>query len=187
MLEQGGIVVFPTDTVYGIACNASNIESVKKLYNIKRRDYEKPMMVLVGNIGDIYKYTDVLGENTKKLIEKFWPGPLSLVLNKSKVIPYYITNGSEKVGIRCTSNRVAQLILNKCNFPVVVTSANISNYENCYNIEQIVSQFKLNVDIYIDGGPLESNKPSTIVEIDKEEVKIIREGVIKKEEVYKCL
>ncbi|HAN09093.1 MAG TPA: threonylcarbamoyl-AMP synthase [Clostridiales bacterium] len=187
MLEQGRIVVFPTETVYGMACNGCNIESVKKIYHIKRREYEKPMMILIGNMGDLYKYIDIVEENTKKLIEKFWPGPLSLILKKSNLIPDYITNGSDKVCIRYTSNKVAQLIINKCDFPVVVTSANISNYENCQKLEQIVAQFKMNVDLYIEGGPIERNIPSTIVEVDKNEIKLIREGVIKEEEIYKCI
>ena len=187
MLERGQIIVFPTETVYGIACNAWNIQAVKKIYKVKRRNYENPLLLHIGKVGDVYQYIKTLDEVTKKLILNFWPGPLSLVLEKSELIPDYVTSGLKKVGIRCTSHKITQAILTKCKFPVVATSANISGYENCYNIEQISKQLGINVDLYIDDGSLVNNLPSTIVEIENNGMKILREGVIKEEDIWKVL
>lgn len=183
VLEAGRLVVIPTETVYGIACNANNMEAVKKIYNIKRRDYGKPLLIHIGNKNDVYKYLKKVDGHIKSLIERFWPGPLSIVSDKKESVPYYITNGSEKVGIRCINNKLTQIILNKCKFPVVATSANISGYEDCYNINQIVNQFKNNIDLYIDNGELKNNIPSTVIEVNNGEVKVLREGIIKKEEI----
>jgi len=187
MLEQGQIVVFPTETVYGIACNAWNMQAVKKIYKIKKRNYENPLLLHIGKVSDVYQYINRLEETTKKLISNFWPGPLSLVIEKSELIPDYVTSGLKKVGIRCTSHKITQDILKKCKFPVVATSANISGYENCYNIEQISKQLGINVDLYIDDGPLVNNLPSTVVEIENNEAKILREGKIKEEDIIKVV
>ena len=182
MIENGGIVIFPTDTVYGIGCNPYNKESVKKIYEIKSREASKPFPVLVYSkeIAEKIAYFD---EFTKKIVEKFWPGPLTLILKVTDKDLKESLNLNEKIAIRVPDHKCTLNLLKKCNF-LVGTSANISNQSSFTDPDKCFKNMK-NFDVFVDGGKITSSGESTIIEIEDEKIKIIREGSLSQDEILK--
>mgnify|MGYP006291372685 CR=1 FL=1 len=179
-LKKGEIIVYPTDTLYGIGADIKNIEAVEKIYDIKKRPKSYPISVAVSNIDSIKKIA-YLDENSKILAEKFLPGPLCLILKKKDNVPDIVTSGKKNVAIRIPDNKKA-LSLTKNFGPITCTSANIHGTPVPNVINKIYMQFKDKISIYIDEGKL-SSKPSTIVDATSDKIRIIRDGVISKKEI----
>ena len=180
VINQGGIVVFPTDTVYGIGCDPYNKEAVKKIYSIKSRDSSKPFPVLVYSL-DIAKRIVYLDKFTEKIVEKFWPGPLTIIL---KVIDKNLKeslNLKDKIAIRVPDNKCTLELLKKCQC-LIGTSANISGYPSVTNPDECFKNIE-DYDIFVDGGTITSKGESTIIEIENEKIKIIREGSLSMKEI----
>lgn len=180
-IKRGKIIVYPTETCYGIGCDATNAKSCKKIFEIKRRPKEKMLPIIVANLKMAKKYV-YFNKDALKLAKQFWPGPLTLLLRKKGKISNYVA--IEKVAVRVSSNEIARLISLKSNLPIVATSANISGYKNNYSIKEVLDQ-KVYADIYIDYGKLSKVKPSTIYDV--EERKLIREGPISLKEIEEVL
>jgi L-threonylcarbamoyladenylate synthase len=180
IISQGGIVIFPTDTVYGIGCDPYNKTSVKKIYEIKSRDISKSLPVLTSSIETAEKivYFDKI---SKKIVEKFWPGPLTLILKVTDEKIKESLNLENKIAIRVPNHKCTLELLKKCDF-LVGTSANVSGSLPHTNPEKCMKNVK-NYDIFVDGGLIQSQGESTIIEIIDEEIKIIREGSLTKEEL----
>ena len=183
IVEKGGIIVFPTDTVYGIGCDPYNENAIKKIYKIKLREKTKALPVLVYSKETVSKIVN-FDKQSEKLAEKFWPGPLTLILNLTENKLKKSLNLDKKIALRVPNNNCALELLKKCNI-LIGTSANISGQEpftdpsECYqNIEGF--------DLFLDGGKI-LGVPSTIVEIINGEAKIQREGMLTKEEIKKVL
>ena len=181
-INQGGIVVFPTDTVYGIGCDPFNKESVKKIYQIKSRDFSKPFPVLVYS-KEVAKKIAIFDEFTEKVVEKFWPGPLTIILKLIDKNLKKSLNLNEKIAIRVPNNKCTLELLKKCNF-IVGTSANVSGQPSFTNPDQCFKTIQ-NFDVFIDGGKISNSEESTIIEIEKGEIKIIREGSLSKSEILR--
>ncbi len=182
IIKDGGIVVFPTDTVYGIGCNPYNKNSVEKIYKIKSRNISKSVPVLAYSIKTAEKIVH-FDEFTKRIVEKFWPGQLTVVL---KVIDEEIKkslNLDDKIAIRVPNHKCTLELLEKCEF-LVGTSANISGNTSFTNPEECLKNLH-DYDIFVDGGTITSDGESTIIEIENEKIKILREGSITKEEILK--
>ncbi|MHA7646628.1 L-threonylcarbamoyladenylate synthase [Nitrosopumilus sp. S4] len=182
IISEGGIVVFPTDTVYGIGCDPYNIESVKKIYEIKSRDFSKPLPVLVYS-KEIAEKIAIFDEVTKKIIDKFWPGQLTVVVTIKDSELKKSLNLSNKIALRVPDHQCTLKLLKKCNF-LVGTSANISGDKSFTNPEDCLNNLS-NYDIFVDGGIISSKSESTIIEIVKDEIKIIRKGSLSYEELTK--
>ena len=169
ILKQGGIVAYPTDTAYGLAVDATNAAAVKKLYRLKGRDFNNPIHVIVP-LG--HHHTVVYdGEEARKLVKQFWPGPLTIVLSlKAKGQSWkMLSAGTGTLGIRYPDNSTAQALVEALKKPITTTSANISGQPNTYSVAQIKKQFaksKLKPDFYLDGGKLKNTKLSTVVMIN---------------------
>ena len=180
IIEQGGIAIFPTDTVYGIGCNPYNINSVRKIYEIKSRDLSKPLPVLVYS-KDIAEKIAFFDEFSKKIVEKFWPGPLTIVLKITDENLKKSLNVKDKIALRVPNHKCTLELLKKCNF-LVGTSANVSGHSSFTNPDECLNNVQ-NYDIFIDGGIIDSTSESTIIEIENKEIKILREGSLSKEEI----
>ncbi len=180
MIKQGGIAIFPTDTVYGIGCNPYNKEAVKKIYEIKSRDISKPFPVLAYS-KDVAKRIVQFDEITKKIVEKFWPGPLTVILKLTDENLKNSLNLDEKIAIRVPNHKCTLELLKKCNF-LVGTSANISEQPSFTNPNECLKNIQ-NYDIFVDGGIISSKTESTIIEIENEKINIVREGSLSKEEI----
>lgn len=182
VLEEGGIVIFPTDTVYGIACNCFQEEAIKKLYEIKNRPNYKPINVLTDNISKIELITKNINDKEKQLIDKYMPGALTLIMEKNDNIPNVLTAGLETIGVRIPNNKIALSILEKFDYPLAVTSVNISGQKEGIAVEDFIDEFENKVDVIIDGGKSEIGIPSTIIKVNEEKIETIRQGTIKIEE-----
>ena len=180
IINQGGIVVFPTDTVYGIGCDPYNKDSVRKIYEIKSRKISKPFPVLVYS-KDIAERIAFFDEFTKKIVERFWPGPLTVILRLTDENLKESLNVTDKIAIRVPNHKCTLELLKKCNF-LVGTSANISGHSSFTNPDECFNNFR-KYDVFVDGGIITSKSESTIIEIENEEIKIIREGALSHEEI----
>ena len=180
IINQGGIVVFPTDTVYGIGCDPYNKDSVRKIYEIKSRKISKPFPVLVYS-KDIAERIAFFDEFTKKIVERFWPGPLTIILKLTDENLKESLNITDKIAIRVPNHKCTLELLKKCNF-LVGTSANISGHSSFTNPDECFNNFR-KYDVFVDGGIITSKSESTIIEIENEEIKIIREGALSHEEI----
>ena len=183
IVKKGGIVIFPTDTVYGIGCNPYNKESVKKIYDLKSRDFSKPFPILVDS-KETAKKIAVFDETLDKITDKFWPGPLTVILKLTDNELKKSLNLEEKIALRVPDNKCILKLLEKCNF-LVGTSANISNQKSSANPDECLKNMQ-EFDIFVDGGIIDSKGESTIIEIENGKVKIIREGSLSRDEILKC-
>ncbi len=181
LLQKGGVVVYPTDTLYGLGVSIFKENAVRRVHEIKRRPYDMPLPVIVSTIDDI-KNVAIVTNLASELAGIFLPGALTLILEKKNDIPHIVA--TKTIAVRVPDNQVAQELASK--EPITATSANIHGGEEPITIEIAKKQLGDNVDVYIDGGVL-PGKPSTIVDATREKMSIIREGVIKKEKLYDFL
>ena len=180
IINQGGIVIFPTDTVYGIGCDPYNKASIEKIYKIKSRDITKSVPVLTYSIETAEKIAQ-FDQLAKKIVKKFWPGPLTIILKVTDEKIKKSLNLENKIAIRVPDHKCTLELLKKCNY-LVGTSANISGDLPHTNPKECLKKMQ-DYDVFVDGGMITSNGESTIIEIENEEIKIIREGSLTKEEI----
>jgi len=180
IIENGGVIIFPTDTVYGIGCNPYDANAVKKIYEIKSREKIKSLPVLVSSI-EIVKQISIIDEFTEKIIKKYWPGPLTLILKlKDKNLKESL-NLEDKIAVRIPNSVCTLKLLNKCNL-LVGTSANVSGDSSFTDPQECMKNVK-KYDVFVDGGTITSKGESTIIEIENEKIHVIREGALKKEDI----
>ena len=190
ILKAGGIVVYPTDTSYGLAVDATNVKAVKKLYRLKGRNFKKPIHIILPSKLSIGIFARI-SPWAKKLIDKFMPGPITLVLPlKAKAKSFkMLSAGTKSLGIRQPDNKTALNLVKRFGRPITTTSANISGQPNCYSVAEVEKQFKnskIQPDFYLDGGKLAKNKPSTVLSLIKN-VKILRVGPISEKQIKQVL
>lgn len=186
-LKNGGIVVFPTETVYGIGADILKEEAIKKLYQAKRRPLTQKISILVGSLEMLEEVTEMVTEVEQKLINHFFPGPLTLILHKKKIVPNILTNNEDIVGFRMPENEIALQLINKVGNPIATSSANRAGEPSGIDLASIKDVFQEEVDFYINGGKSKIGIGSTIVQVIKEVPHIIREGTITKEDIEKVL
>jgi L-threonylcarbamoyladenylate synthase len=184
-LKKGELVVYPTDTLYGLGADVFNIDAVRKLFQIKKRPFDSPLSVAVSDISELDKIA-ILNSTSRNLADIFLPGKLTLILNKKKIIPDLVTAGRKKVAVRIPDNRIALKLLSEFG-PLTATSANIHGKKTPVIIKDIIMQFKKgDIGSYLDIGKVEG-KPSTIVDASDKDVKILRLGAIKEKEILDAI
>lgn len=186
-LQNGGIGIFPTDTVYGIGCNSFNENSIRKLFEIKHRNFSKPISVLISNQEMLNRLVEYISPEEQKLIDNFWPGALTIVFNKRNNISNLLTSNLNTIGIRMPNDKITLDLLNYSNVPLATTSANISGENSGTNIYDFYNKFNNKVDFIIDTGDSHIGKASTIVHLINGSPKILREGCISKEQIENVL
>lgn len=174
VLKMGGVVAFPTDTVYGIAAMPFDKKAVEKLYRIKGRKKDKPIALLVSSKSFVKSFADDIPAKAKKLISKQWPGPLTLILHKKKGVPDFLTSGKPSIGIRMPDNAIALEIIKNAGGALAVTSANASGKKAATYVREI-RKLK-GIDLIFDGGRAKLGTASTIVSFMGTEPEIIRKG-----------
>lgn len=180
IINNGGIVVFPTDTVYGIGCDPYNKTAVEKIYKIKSRNISKSLPVLTYSKETAKKIVQ-FNEFAEKIVDKFWPGPLTIILKIRDEKIKESLNLKDKIAIRVPNNKCTLELLEKCNF-LVGTSANVSGNSSYTNPEECLQNLE-GYDVFVDGGVISGKGESTIIEIENNEIKIIREGSLSKDEI----
>ena len=184
-IKQGKIVVFPTETVYGIGANGLDEKAVRKLYEVKKRPLNKPISLLVSNMEMVKTIAQDITEVEYKIMEKFFPGPLTIILKKKDIVPDIVTAGQETVGVRMPSGEIARKLVELSGVPIATPSANISGQPSGTNLSEIKENFEENVDFYIDGGNSELGISSTIVQVIDGKIEILRQGSITLEQIEK--
>lgn len=187
IIKNGGIVVFPTETVYGIGTNGLNKEAISRLYEVKQRPTNKPISLLVSSIDMAEMVARDITDMEYKLMDKFFPGPLTIILKKKNIVPDNLTNNTDTVGIRMPDNIIAKKLIEYAKVPIATPSANISGKPSGTDINYIMENFKDKVDYYIDGGQSKLGIGSTIVKVENGYPLILREGSISKEQIFECL
>lgn len=183
LIKQGKIVVFPTETVYGIGTNGLDENAVKKLYEVKQRPLNKPISLLVSNMEMINLIAKDITEVEYKIMEKFFPGPLTIILKKKKIVPDILTAGQDTVGVRMPRGEIARKLVEYANVPIATPSANISGEPSGTNLQEIKKHFEGKVDYFIDGGNSELGLSSTIVQVVDGKPQILRQGSITLEQI----
>ncbi|PMQ01858.1 MAG: threonylcarbamoyl-AMP synthase [Dictyoglomus sp. NZ13-RE01] len=187
VLEKGGLVAFPTETVYGLGADAFNPSAIKKIFMVKNRPIDNPLIVHVGRKDEIYSLAEEVSEDAEKLIEKFWPGPLTLIFYKSSLVNDIITAGSEKVAIRQPSHPVALALLKAFGRPIPAPSANLSGRPSPTKAEHVLEDLGDRIDVILDGGEVVYGLESTVLDLTEEEPIILRPGACTKEDIEKVL
>lgn len=185
-LNEDKLIVFPTETVYGIAGNALKLEVIDKLFQAKKRDYSKPFSLMVSDIDKI-KDIAYVDKEEEKVINSFMPGPITLILKKKDCISNLATANKNTVGVRIPNHVISLSILKTIDYPLATSSANISGQSNNSNIEDIINDLKDYVDIFIKGDISNNLIASTVVELTNDKVNILRKGIISKEDIEKVL
>lgn len=180
ILNRGGIIIYPTETLYGIGTDAMNQEAVRRVFAIKGREEDKPVPIL---IRDRYMFDEFaeIPELGNLLIDRFLPGPLTLVLKKKKDFPGIITAESEKVAMRISGHPFVKRLFESLSGPITSTSANLSGMGNVYDFKSVFETFNGKVELIVDSGTLQPSKGSTIVDLTVTPPSILREGDISRE------
>ncbi len=175
-IEQGNLVIVPTDTVYGISADACNEEAIKKVFIAKKRE-EKPLIVMVSSIEMLKRYVKNINEIEQKLIDKYWPNTLTILFEKNDNLSDLVTCGSPLVGIRMPNNKLLLDLMNEINKPIISTSANISGTSVITNTNLIDPELKKHISYVYDDGE-KTNIASTLVKVENNKIKILREGLL---------
>ncbi len=184
ILDNDGVIIFPTDTVYGIACNCFSEKAIKKVFDIKKRPENKPINVLSNNLDKIKLVSRNINEKEKFLIDKYMPGALTIILDKNEKVSDILTAGLDTIGVRIPKNNISLRILENVSYPLATTSANISGDSAGIKISDFLKEFDGVVDAIIDGGETDLKVASTIVRVESDnKLKIIREGTLKIKEM----
>jgi L-threonylcarbamoyladenylate synthase len=174
---HGRVIVYPTDTIYGIGADACNPDAVERVFRAKKRDSGKPILALVNSLEMAARLADNISDKARALMEQLWPGPLTLVFKASPYLPRRLTGGTATIGIRYPEHRFCLEVLRVCNRPITSTSANVSGEEGLVSIREIAETFESDVDLIVDAGDLRSALPSTVLDVTGPKPKLVRTGI----------
>lgn len=176
VLQAGGLVVYPTETVYGLAANALSPEAVQRVFNAKGRPAAQPLPVQIGEAADIDRLAQDIPAEARALVTAFFPGPLTLVLPRRSAVPDLVTGGGETVGVRMPDHPVALGILRAFGGPLVCPSANITTHPAPMSAADVLTDLDGRVDLILDGGPTLDRTPSTVLDLTTRPARLLREG-----------
>jgi L-threonylcarbamoyladenylate synthase len=185
ILQHGGLVAFPTDTVYGLAALPFNAEYVERLFSAKGRSNTRAIAILIGDYSDLNKVVDQFNDKSMRLAKYFWPGPLTLVVPKMKSLPDALSQDGT-IGIRMPDHSIALELLRNIG-PLAVTSANISGEENANTAAEVLRQLNGRVHLILDGGKTTGGVPSTVLDCISDSMTILRQGPITLEAIEAVL
>ncbi|MCX8202517.1 MAG: L-threonylcarbamoyladenylate synthase [Candidatus Micrarchaeota archaeon] len=187
MINKGEVIVFPTETVYGLGANAFDSRAVSKIFEIKNRPKDNPLIVHISSKDMLSYLAREINSDAEKLAEKFWPGPLTLILKKNPIMPDVTTAGLDTVAIRMPNNSIALDIIKVSSVPIAAPSANISGRPSSTTAMDAFSDLNGKVPLIIDGGQCKIGIESTVINMTTEPYTIVREGYITKEEIEETL
>lgn len=184
---EGGVIAYPTETFYGLGVDPFNLSAVERLFTLKGRAEDKPVALIIKDEAMLKRVALDVPENARRLMKKFWPGPLTIILKANPGVPPSLIGRTGKVGVRVSSSPVTQKLIKALNAPLTATSANPTNKPPATAPEEVISYFNGSIDVLIDGGRLAGRLPSTLVDLTGERPVILRPGEIPDEEVMKAL
>ncbi|QSZ27037.1 threonylcarbamoyl-AMP synthase [Aceticella autotrophica] len=187
VLREGGLVAFPTETVYGLGANSLNEDAVKKIFIAKGRPQDNPLILHIAEFEDLHRYVKEIPYKAVILMKKFWPGPLTMIFEKSDIVPYINTAGTNTVALRMPSNRIAHLLIKHAGVPISAPSANLSGKPSPTEVSHVIHDLNGKVDVIIDGGRCDVGVESTVLDMTEEIPIILRPGSITKEMIEKVI
>jgi L-threonylcarbamoyladenylate synthase len=187
VIQEGQVVAFPTDTVYGLAADSSNFEAVAEIFRIKGRSWERPLILMIAEPEDLKRVVASVPKKARQLIAHYWPGPLTLILPRAKSTLSNICAGRETIGVRCPGNNISRVLIKRAGVPLATTSANISGQPSAKTAEEVKKQLNGKIPLIINGGPTRLGVESTIVDLTESPGRILREGAIPREDLVGLL
>lgn len=184
VIQKGGIVAFPTETVYGVGIHFDDEEALERLMEAKNRDYSKAITLMVADKADISQYA-YISPQAQKMIDQFMPGMITLIFKKKESVHDSMTNGKSTIGIRIPDSEFVLSLLKKVG-PMLVTSANLSQHSNTTSTQEVLNQLDGRIDLVVD-GKTSDNIASTVVDVSQDEIKILRAGKITKEQIEEAI
>jgi L-threonylcarbamoyladenylate synthase len=185
-VKMGKIIIYPTDTVYGLGTNALNPFYVRRIFKVKDRPLTQALPIAVANL-EMAKKLAYISKEGEKLIRKFWPGPLTIILKKKRIIPSIVTSGYAKVGLRAPNHMIPLSIISGSNLPLITTSANKHGGYTPITAEEAIKQIGNEVDLVLDGGKTKVQVPSTVVDLTKKPPVILREGSVSRKAIEEVI
>jgi len=180
LLKTGSVIAYPTDTFYGLGADIYNKDAIDRIYSIKNRRSDKPIIILISD-KKMLRHLIANGQMShiaERLTDTFWPGPLTLVFNASDAVPALLTANTGKIGIRLPDNELCRLLIEELKHPITATSANISGEGSIDNPADVAKSLGDTIDVLVDGGKTKGGCTSTVVDVTNDEPVVLREGVI---------
>ncbi len=187
VLRRGGLVAFPTETVYGLGADALNADAVKQIFVAKGRPLDNPIIVHIASVADLKALTSHVPERASLIIDRFWPGPLTLILRKSPDVPDDVTGGLDTVAVRMPQNKIALALIKALGHPIAAPSANLSGRPSGTTAGHVLQDFAGKIDMILDGGPVAVGLESTVLDLSREPPAILRPGAVTQEDLEPLL
>ncbi len=184
-IKKGAVCGYPTETFYGLGVDVTNEQAIKRLFDIKRRDYGNPVAVIVSDRDMLASIVNEIPEKALVLMDLFWPGPLTILFKTNQKISNRLTTNTGKIGIRISSHPVAAAIVKTLGRPLTTTSANLAGFPPSLSAKHVKSYFSEKLDVLVDAGELPPSQGSSVVDVTEEKLALIREGVIKSEVLFR--
>ena len=179
VVSRGGVIAYPTDTFYGLGVDPKNPVALKRLYEIKGRKVDQPILLLIAKAEDVIKWTAEINPASEHLMEKFWPGPLTLVFKARTDVLRELTAGTGTIGLRVPGNEVTRSLLDFLGIALTGTSANVSGGSSPQTAEDAAASLGDTVDLILDGGRTAGGRPSTVVDVSTGQPSVLREGALR--------
>ena len=183
VIREGGVIAFPTRCLYGLGADAFNPEAVERIFKIKQRPAEKPILILIDDPVRLKRLVTTVSGTATAIMDRFWPGRVTLVFDAREDVPDYLTAGTGKIGIRLAGHPVAAALAKAIQGPITGTSANVSGRPGCHQIEGLEPEVTEQLDLILDAGPLQGGRGSTVVDVTGEVPRVLREGVVSEKEI----
>lgn len=183
IIRGGGVIAYPTDTLYGLGASLDHDRALERIYEIKGRDQRKPILFLIPDLASLASFVEEVPETARGLMETFWPGPLTLVFQASERVPRICLGEGTTIGVRWPDAPVVRALLRELKEPLTASSANRSGGAEPVTARQVADSIGDRVDLILDGGPCADSRPSTLIDVSGSKPRLLREGRISRERV----
>jgi L-threonylcarbamoyladenylate synthase len=187
VILSGGVIAIPTESFYGLAVHALNEKAIERLFAVKGRREENPVLVLIDSSESLDSYARAVSNKARKLMDRFWPGGLTMVFFANPILPSSLTAGTGKIGIRFSSHPVPRELARAVGAPITGTSANRSGLPSCSTAEEVMEAVGGDIDLILDGGKTPGGKGSTVLDVTLDPPVILRDGIVSREELSPLL
>ncbi len=184
VIKNGGVIAFPTQHLYGLGADAFNSDAVNRVFEIKRRPHNKPLLVLIDKHYDLTRLVQQVPHSATRIMERFWPGAVTIVFKAKHILPINLTAGTERIGVRMPEHPVALALTTAVQGPITATSANITGNLGCSLVSDMDPLIRDNLDLIIDVGALKGGMGSTVVDVTGDSPKILRQGTVSEKDIF---